>query len=79
MSAWNLHHGSWWMIQWSFDGWFSIGLHVDFRKRINSTSNAPYGPYIDIHLGCFILSVGRNPAHSGELDRIISVGRGGLS
>ena len=70
---WHLHHGSWWMIQWSFDGWFSLGIHIEPRKLPR------YGPYVDLHLGCCIVSVGRNPAYSGEFQRSVSVSRGGLA
>ncbi len=65
------------MIQWQWDGWFSIGLHVDFRRRTSARLGVDYGPYVDIHLGWFIFSFGCNPAYSGELDKIVSVSRGG--
>ena len=74
---WNLLYGSWWMIQWSFDGWFSIGIHVDAKHRTR-TDGKSYGPYADFHLGVVILSFGYHPYLSGELEKQISVSRGGL-
>jgi len=79
MSGWHLYYGRWWMIQWCFDWWFSLGIHVDFRTRVRSTDLKKYGPYIDFHLGFIIISIGRNPVYSGELDLIAPGGRGGLS
>jgi len=77
MAAWHQHYGSWWMVQWSLDGWVSLGVHVDFRTRRNSTCGEKYGPYVDLHLGCFIVSLGRNPVRSGEIDLKANCGRGG--
>lgn len=77
MSQWHLRHGSWWMLQWAFDGWLSLGVHFDFRTR-HLDDGQVYGPYVDVHLGCLIVSVGRNPAYSGSIEHLTSVGRGGL-
>lgn len=78
MSTWHLHTGTWWMVQWCFDGWISFGIHIDFRTRTAAKAGIKYGPYVDLHLGCLIVSVGRNPKYSGELDCSSSVGRGGI-
>jgi hypothetical protein len=77
MSGWNLRYGRWWMIQWQADGWFSLGLHLDFRRR-RRADGIKYGPYLDVHLGWVIFSVGRNPAYSGDLDKLIGISRGGI-
>jgi hypothetical protein len=77
MSAWNLRHGRWWMVQWAFDGWLSFGIHIDFRTRVNSLCECRYGPYVDLHLGCCIVSIGRNPVYTGDLESSTSVSRGG--
>lgn len=68
------------MVQWISHEyrWWSFGLHVDFARRTNATTGKRYGPYVDLHLGIAIISVGVNPAHSGELEKVISIGRGGL-
>lgn len=77
MSRWNLRHGRWWLLQWSLNWWLSLGIHLDLKQR-KDCRGRPYGPYVDLHLGCVILSIGRNPAYSGELERVISTSRGGL-
>lgn len=77
-TCWHLYYGPWWMIQFQWDRWISVGLHVDFRRRIRSLDGKAYGPYVDLHLLCIIISLGWNPAYSGELDLKASVGRGGL-
>lgn len=78
MYDWHIRYGSWWMVQWSFAGWLSFGVHIDFRRRVNSTLNVSYGPYIDMHLGMVILSIGHNPAYSGEIHRLVNIARGGV-
>ena len=65
------------MAQACFDGWVSLGIHIDLRRRATASCRR-YGPYIDLHLGCLIVSLGRNPAYSGEIDAAASVSRGGL-
>ena len=65
------------MLQWSCNWWFSLGLHVDLKRRRDHQGRS-YGPYLDLHLGGVILSLGWNPAYSGELERLISTSRGGL-
>lgn len=74
---WHLRCGSWWMAQACFDGWLSLGVHLDLRRR-RTADGRRYGPYIDLHLGCLILSFGVNPAYSGEIEAASSVSRGGL-
>jgi len=78
MAGWNLHHGSWWMVQWTFDWWVSFGIHLDLKHRVRADKQS-YGPYIDIHLFCFILSLGYHPYISGEIEKSISVSRGAVN
>jgi len=62
--TWHIIYGSWWMIQWCFDGWVSFGIHIDFKKRRTGKSGIRYSPYMDVHLLFFIFSVGVNPYFS---------------
>lgn len=78
MASWHQRYGSWWMVQWALDGWASLGIHIDFRSRVSSTTGVRYGPYVDLHFLFVIVSLGRNPVHSGEIDLHSSIGRGGL-
>lgn len=78
MRQWHLRHGSWWMVQWCLDGWLSLGIHVDFKRRVTG-DGARYGPYVDVHLGVVVVSVGVNPKMSGDLESGVSVSRGGVS
>jgi len=64
------------MVQAALNGWFSLGIHVDPRRR-QTASGHHYGPYIDLHLGILILSFGVNPVYSGEIEASCSVSRGG--
>jgi hypothetical protein len=75
-NGWHLTHGRWWMVQWQVDGWLSLGIHIDLRRRIDSDGHS-YGPYIDFHLGFVILSLGYHPVYSGEMRKAVSVSRGG--
>lgn len=77
MAAWHLRHGRWWMVQWTLDYWFSLGVHLDLKPRRCARTGERYAPYVDLHLGCLILSFGVNPVRSGELESVISVSRGG--
>jgi hypothetical protein len=74
---WGVRYGRWWMIQWVLDGWFSLGVHVDLKHR-SRNDGLTFGPYIDLHLGVVVVSVGNNPAYSTDLERCLSVSRGGL-
>lgn len=71
MARWYIKHGSWWMVQWSFDWWFSLGIHIDLRRRDR------YGPYVDVHAGPCILSVGRHPIYTDREESRLTFGRGG--
>lgn len=74
---WHIRYGNWWALQWCFAGWFSFGIHIDFCRRLTS-KGLRYGPYIDFHFGCFILSLGIYPIYSGDLRASCSVSRGGI-
>ena len=67
---WHLKQWKWlgvdFVLQWAWDGWVSLGGHVDFNRRTNSTTHEPYGPYVDLHFACFIFSFGRNPYGAQE-------------
>lgn len=80
-ACWRVRYGSWWCVQWCRDGWLGLGIHVDFRRRIGylADSDTPvrYAPYLDLHLGWLIVSVGVNPVYSGHLYCDTSVSRGG--
>lgn len=79
---WNIRYGEWWMIQWQFAGWISFGIHIDPLSRkvaAGPFAGKTYGPYIDIHLGCFIFSFGVRPYLTGELINQSGIARGGFS
>jgi hypothetical protein len=70
MATWHTHYGKWWAVNWCYDGWFSLGIHVDFKQRRTSKTNIRYGPYADLHLGPYIFSIGVNPAYSTDIDSL---------
>lgn len=51
------------MVQWSFDWTFSLGLHLDPVRR-QWADGLTYGPYLDLHLGPFAVSLGCHPARA---------------
>jgi hypothetical protein len=57
--------GSWWAVQLYRNRYVSLGVHVDFRR-----------PYVDLHLGWLIISLGRNPVITNERDRLRGSCRG---
>jgi hypothetical protein len=72
---WHRRYGKWWMVQGAWDGWFSLGIHIDFRHRRRGDGLA-YGPYGDLHLGWVIVSLGLNPVYAGEIELKTSVAIG---
>lgn len=48
MAKWNFVHGRYWMIQWGFPIFFSLGIHLDRNFR-----------YLDLHFIFVILTIGR--------------------
>lgn len=77
ITRWKLWYGRWWMVQFCWDRWLSLGIHADFARRL-TRGGLTYGPYLDLHLGPLILSAGNRPVLSGELERSVSVSRGGI-
>jgi len=59
------------MIQWSLDGTFSLGIHVDPLTR--QAAEGSYGPYIDLHLGPVVISLGNRPDRAGDYARLSSI------
>jgi len=62
---WHLRYGSWWMVQWMWLGWISVGFHIDFKHH-HMDNGESYGPYIDLHLGLAIVSIGNNPVYCSD-------------
>jgi hypothetical protein len=71
---WHRLHGTWWMLTWAWDGWLSLGIHVDFRHRRRQGDNYRYsfGPYVDLHLGFVVLSLGRRPYYAFRYEELQS-------
>lgn len=63
MKKWRAHRkvwllwGNWWAIQLYVGRYFSLGIHLDFRK-----------PYFDLHFGWFTFSVGNDPIHTPQAE-----------
>lgn len=78
MASWHMRRGKlFWMVQWSFDGWVSLGIHIDLKRRVNSETGQRYGPYVDIHFIFFIFSIGYRPFYSNPIAGDL-IGRGGI-
>jgi hypothetical protein len=77
LTGWHIWHGKWWMVQWDFSGWFSLGLHIDLRRRTHARTGTKYGPYVDLHLPGVILSFGPGCYWATGFDDI-NCGRGGV-
>ena len=74
-----MYYGSWWAVQWLWPvGWFSLGIHIEPR-HLKDHKGRHYGPYLDFHLVCFIISFGWRPIYAGTLESTVSVSRGGLN
>lgn len=79
-ACWRVRYGRWWCVQWCRDGWLSLGLHADFRRRIGYMPDGTrmrYAPYLDLHVGWLMVSVGVNPVYAGHVYCDTSVSRGG--
>lgn len=72
-----MRYGSWWAVQWSTDWFFSLGIHINIKRRITN-GGVRFGPYVDLHLICAVISLGVNPIYAGEEHLKTSVGRGGI-
>lgn len=77
MARWGMRYGSCWAVQWSLDWFFSFGVHLNLKRR-TTNDGIVYGPYLDLHLVCCVLSVGVNPIWAGTEHLRVSVARGGL-
>ena len=77
---WYMWYRHYWMFQFCLGGWISFGIHIDWTRRYvygKKTRENAYGPYIDIHFLCCILSLGYYPVRSTTYPIYGSVGRGG--
>ena len=74
LPSWGVRYGPWWLLQWSFDGTLSLGVHIDPIRRVSNVG--PYGPYVDFHVGPFALSLGYHPGRANGLVEL--QGQGGL-
>lgn len=72
---WFIKYGSWWGIQFSTAYAVQLGFHLELRRRKSGATG--YGPYLDIHIPCFIVSIGRHPMITGYLDSLMPSSRGG--
>jgi hypothetical protein len=61
MATWKEIHNKYFMLHWCFDWHFSLGFHVDFKRRKTGKDKIIYGPYIDIHFLWYIFSIGYQP------------------
>jgi hypothetical protein len=59
---WGIRHGRWWMVQFALDGTLSLGIHIDPLRRFGDSG--VYGPYVDLHFGPIVISVGNHPARA---------------
>lgn len=71
--SWAIRFGSWWMVQFALDGTLSFGLHVDPLVRHWGNDGLTYGPYLDLHLGPVVVSLGNHPARAGDVRWLTSV------
>ena len=61
---WHTIYTKYFALHYQLDYWLSFGVHIDLKRRTNASKNINFGPYIDIHFLCFILSFGYNPIYS---------------
>lgn len=60
---WGIWYTSWVMFQYAFDWTFSLGIHLDPKRRHFGATQI-YGPYLDLHFLWFALSIGYHPARA---------------
>lgn len=72
---WRLWYGRFWQVQIVLDWWLSFGVHVDLRHRRGD--HHTFGPYVDLFLGVVTISLGWQPVYAGDLERALSISRGG--
>ena len=71
-----MRYGTYWACQ--RNSGLSLGIHVEWRSRM-SGAGVRYGPYVDLHLIQWVVSIGVNPIYAGELHLKASFSRGGLA
>lgn len=76
---WGLWWGPWWAVLFHCDWTFSIGIHVEPRRRQRGSEPSSYGPYVDLHLPMLCLSVGRNPVYVSSLETQRNYAKGKLA
>jgi hypothetical protein len=74
---WGCRYGPLWAVQWVIGPWLSLGVHLDLSQHVDSRGRS-FGPYLDLHLLVVVVSLGRNPIYSGDLERALSISRGGI-
>ena len=72
MAKWHICYGRFWAVQWSINWCLSLGVHIDGRWRL------AYGPYIDLHAGPAIVSLGRHPVFTSQEESQLTFSRGGI-
>jgi hypothetical protein len=72
MRRWGVWFGRFWMVQFALDGTISFGLHIDPIRR--HTDRGGFGPYLDLHLGPVIVSLGNHPSRAADDRWLSSVG-----
>lgn len=77
MPRWGCRYGRFWAVQWVIGPWVSLGVHLDLSHHVDGRGRH-FGPYIDLHLVCVTVSLGYNPIYSGDLERALSISRGGI-
>lgn len=60
-----LWFGRWWAAQLQLGDYFSLGVHLDWRR-----------PYLDLHFAWFIVSIGDNPVMTHYRDKYRGSSRG---
>ena len=73
-----IRHGDWWRLEAVQEGCISVGQHIDFKTRYTGKTGTPYGPYVDLHLGTAVVSLGVNPVYASEYACTVGHGRGGI-
>lgn len=59
------------MMQFALDGTFSLGIHVDPKTRVAEAG--AYGPYVDLHVGPVVASLGYHPARASGIVELYGI------
>lgn len=76
-----LLYGRWWSVVFYSGRALSLGIHIEYWRRERGTAfGGPrfYGPYVDLHIFWFCVSVGNWPIYAGNLHANANWARGGL-